>query len=186
MSALTEEDGKALLKIARDSVSYALLNKQYQLPQEVMRRFSERRGVFVTLHKDKELRGCIGFLQPVFPLGRAIAEAAKAAAFSDPRFKPLSKDELSEVSFEISVLTVPELISSKGEGCAGLINVGKDGLVVEMDGCSGLLLPQVAEENKLSVEEFLSCTCLKAGLPEDSWKDKRCRIYKFQAQIFSE
>jgi uncharacterized protein (TIGR00296 family) len=113
-------------------------------------------------------------------------EAAKAAAFWDPRFPALEKDELSSITIEISVLTKPEEIKSGKEKLADSIKIGKDGLIVNFQGYSGLLLPQVPVEWKWNSEEFIKQTCLKAGLHPNVWKNPECRFFKFQAQIFSE
>lgn len=140
---------------------------------------TEKRGVFVTL-KDPDLRGCIGFPSPVMPLGDAIMEAAIAAA-NDPRFPPLREDELEKLKIEVSVLTVPETLKDPSPN---KIKVGRDGLIIEHHGRSGLLLPQVATEHHMTSFEFLEAVCQKAGLPPGSWKD--ATIKTFRAKIFSE
>jgi hypothetical protein len=184
---LTKADGKALLKVARDAVASVFSNTPYNLPQKLSQRFSEKRGVFVTIYQGKELRGCIGFPEPVYALGEAVIEAARAAAFRDPRFMALTAEELPKVRFEVSVLSVPELVSvNRPEDYLHKIKVGEDGLIVRMGMNSGLLLPQVAQEHNWSAEEFLCNTCQKAGLALDEWRDKNCRVYRFQAQVFSE
>jgi len=162
-------DGKLLIKLARESIS------------------SYWQGVFVTLYKNKQLRGCIGFPEPIFPLFEAIIKAARSAAFEDPRFPPLQKEELKHIKIEVSVLTVPALIKvKKPEDYLKKIKIGKDGLIIRSTLGSGLLLPQVATEYKWGVEEFLRHLCEKARLKQNAWKDKNNQIYKFQAQIFKE
>jgi len=175
------EQGKILVKFARNSIASYFENKNIKLPEG----FSDKQGVFVTLHSypDKQLRGCIGFPEPIFALKEGIFRAARAAAFSDPRFRPLEKNELNQVIVEISVLTKPELI--KGDYLKE-IEIGKDGLIVRSDFNSGLLLPQVFPEWNVDVKGALEMTCNKAGLNKDCWKDKKCKFYKFQAEIFSE
>lgn len=184
---LSLADGKELVKLAKDAVSSHFSGKELKVSKEIQRKFSGKRGVFVTLTKDKELRGCIGFTEPYFQLWDAVIKAAQSAAFSDPRFSPLGKDELKDISFEVSVLTEPELIEvEKPEEYLTKIKIGKDGLIIRGLYGSGLLLPQVATEWKWDVKEFLRNTCLKAGLQPEDWKNLNNKIYKFQAQIFSE
>jgi hypothetical protein len=184
---LSLAEGRELVKLAKDAVSSHFSGEEMRISKEIQRKFAEKRGVFVTLTKDKELRGCIGFIEPYFPLWDSVVKAAQSAAFADPRFIPLGKDELKDVKFEISVLTEPELIEvKKPEEYIKKIKIGKDGLIIRGLYGSGLLLPQVAIEWKWDVKEFLRNTCLKAGLQPDDWKNLNNKIYKFQAQIFSE
>ena len=182
---LSLEQGKKLVQAARKAVTSKIEEKHFELEG-----FREPSGVFVTIHgyPGNELRGCIGFPEPIFPLNRALVQAARAAAFSDPRFRPLQKEDLDNVIFEVSILTKPELIKvKKSEDYKKEIEIGKDGLVAECEGYRGLLLPQVAPEHSMDQEEFLCCTCEKAGLSSEAWKDvKSVRIYKFQTQIFKE
>jgi len=177
--------GKLLIKLARDSISsYFLRNEPDTSP---VQGFSHTQGVFVTLYKNNQLRGCIGFPEPVFSLCEAIIKSARSAAFEDPRFPPLQKEELKDIRIEISVLTVPKLIEvKKPEDYLKEIKIGKDGLIIRSSHGSGLLLPQVATEYKWGVEEFLGHLCEKAWLKQDAWKDTTNRIYRFQAQIFKE
>jgi len=143
--------------------------------------------VFVTLNIDGELRGCIGFPEPVLPLYEAVIESARSAAFSDPRFMPLSKEEFDKVHIELSVLTVPELIKvKKSEDYLNKIKIGSDGLIIRGEYGSGLLLPQVFTEYKCNPKKALEMTCQKAGLSSDAWKDLKNKIFKFQAHIFEE
>lgn len=182
-----KEDGKKLIKIARDSIAAYFNKKELSFSDEDKERFKEKLGVFVTLKIDDELRGCIGFVEGVNPLYEAIADAANAAAFSDPRFMPLTTEEFEKVKVEVSVLTKPELIDvKKPEEYMEKIKVGEDGLIVKSSYGSGLLLPQVAVEWKWDVKEFLENSCQKAGLSKDAWKDLENKIYKFQAEIFTE
>ena len=179
--------GKKLIKLARDSISSVFSDTEFKVKDEFKKEFSEELGVFVTLNKHGELRGCIGFPEPTYPLYRGVVEAAKSAAFSDPRFNVLDEDELGDVTAEISVLTKPkQVIVDKAEDYVKKIKVGRDGLIVRSAFGSGLLLPQVATEYKWDSKTFLEQTCNKAGLPIDMWKDNRCKIYSFQSQVFSE
>lgn len=180
----TLEQGKKLVKLARNSVEFYFLKKEISSKE-----FPEKRGVFVTLqtYPYNQLRGCIGFPEPIFPLGEAIIKAARAAAFSDPRFLPLKEEELNSIIFEVSVLTLPDLIKvKKSEEYFKKIEIGKDGLSVECEGIKALLLPQVFQRGKTTVEQALEMLMQKAGLVMETWKEKNCKIYKFQAQIFSE
>lgn len=182
---LTSAQGKKLLRLARNSIKYHFTGKELVYTSEY-REFKEKRGVFVTLTKHGDLRGCIGFPYPYKPLADAVVEAAKAAAFQDTRFKPLEEKELEKVKIEISVLTQPQEIRAKGLDILKEITIGKDGLIVHFSGFSGLLLPQVAKEHKWDTLRFLEATCNKAGLTNNTWLHPQCHIYKFQAQVFSE
>ena len=181
-------DKKLLLELARESIKTYFKGEKPGKPiLEKVKHLSERRGVFVTLHKDGELRGCIGFPMPVHSLNTAIIEAARSAAFHDPRFPPLEEDELDRVEIEISVLTLPQEIKvSHPNEYLDRIRIGEDGLIVQGPFGSGLLLPQVAVENNFNVQKFLNCLCQKAGMGFNCWKDLNNRISKFQAIIFSE
>lgn len=185
---LSLSKGSELVRLARNSIKTAFENKKINSSE--IKKYIRKQGVFVTLHAfpSSELRGCIGFIQPALPLGKAILDAARAAAFSDPRFMPLQESELDNVIIEISVLTEPEEISVKvhKEKILKEIRVGADGLIVSSGSYFGLLLPQVAVEQGWQAQEFLENTCMKAGLNKDAWKQQNCRILKFQAQIFSE
>jgi uncharacterized protein (TIGR00296 family) len=144
-------------------------------------------GVFVTLNKSGELRGCIGYPEPVMPLLNALIDASISAATRDPRFNPLTSGELDEIHVEVSVLTKPEIIEVKNPSeYVENVKIGDDGLIIEMGPYKGLLLPHVATEWNWSTEEFLSNTCMKAGLSPDCWLSGEARIYKFGSQIFEE
>ncbi|MBU4242139.1 MAG: TIGR00296 family protein [Nanoarchaeota archaeon] len=166
------DDGKKLIQLARASIK----NKDFSV-----KGFEEKRGVFVTLYSypEKELRGCIGFPEPVEKLKEAVKDAAKSAAFRDSRFKSISENE--EFVIEISILTEPKLAEDLEK-----IKIGKDGLIVDFRGQRGLLLPQVFVEWKADIKQALEMTCEKAGLKKDCYKEKNCKFYKFQAQIFAE
>jgi len=186
-SRLSLEQGAELLKLAKEAVLSEFSGKELKVSDEIKEKCSKEQGCFVTITKHGELRGCIGFPEPVYPLWKAVIEAARAAAFNDPRFPPLSKEELSEVRFELSVLTVPELIEvSKPEEYLEKIVIGEDGLIIRGYFGSGLLLPQVFTEYNCTPEMALEMTCQKAMLAPGSWRDLSNKVYKFQAQIFSE
>ncbi|MFH1240144.1 MAG: TIGR00296 family protein [Candidatus Diapherotrites archaeon] len=181
------EDAQKLVKVARKSIEYTLATGQ-KYKDDIPRKFLDKRGVFVTLEKfpSGELRGCIGFPEPVMPLWLGVIEAASSAAFSDTRFQQIDTHELDEITIEISVLTVPEEITVSKGRIAKHIEIGKDGLIIRKGYQSGLLLPQVGFEYNWTPEEFLQHTCQKAGLKSEAWKDDDTQIFKFQAQIFHE
>jgi len=182
-----KDSGKRLVKIARDSIASYFEKKDVSFSDEDKERFKEKLGVFVTLKIGDELRGCIGFVEGVSPLYEGVAGAAKSAAFSDPRFTPLTKDEFKKVRAEVSVLTKPELIDvEKAEDYMEKIKIGEDGLIIKGSHGSGLLLPQVPSEWGWNVKEFLENLCMKAGLNKDEWKELENKVYKFQAEVFEE
>jgi AmmeMemoRadiSam system protein A len=182
---LTPHDGELLLRIARSEIEYAVA----QTPKPKIHYFpvlDEKRGVFVTLTRGGQLRGCIGFPYPVMPLGEAIRQAAVAAALEDPRFRPVQADELGRISFEVTVLTVPVSVEGDPEQRPGKVAVGRHGLIIKGRGTSGLLLPQVATDYGWDAKTFLDHTCIKAGLPAGSWRDPRVELLTFEGQIFSD
>jgi uncharacterized protein (TIGR00296 family) len=182
---LTEKQGKDLIKFARQAITSKFKNKRAK--RLLDKDFDENRGVFVTLKKDGKLRGCIGFPEPILPLIDAVEKASLAAAFGDPRFEPLKESELKELNIELSVLTKPKLLEAKTpRGYIKKIKIGKHGLIVRRQLYSGLLLPQVATEHKMDAKGFLSHTCMKAGLPPDTWLDQETKVYTFECQIFHE
>jgi uncharacterized protein len=189
---LTIEEGKFLISLARNTVkAYLETGEAPKPPKETSKKLFEHCGVFVTInsvrHGEKELRGCIGYPYPTSPLVEAVIDSAVNAATEDPRFEPLSLDELGKVVFEVSVLTPPEQIEVKNpKEYLSKIKVGEDGLIVERGPYKGLLLPQVPVEWGWCEEEFLCQCCMKAGLPPDSWLTKDAKLYKFKAIIFDE
>ena len=181
------KEGQRLVEIARKELD-AYFKGQEQEKWDI-KGFDKRLGVFVSLHSypEKELRGCVGFPVAHMPLWKAVKEAAKAAAFEDIRFLSLTKEELDKIIIEISVLTKPELIEKENqEDIVAEIEIGKDGLILEYSGFSGLFLPQVPIEQKWNIRQYLENLCIKAGVSPKTWTNKSCKIYKFQAQIFSE
>ena len=180
--------GKRLIKLAKNSISSDFSDEDVNVTDDIKKEFSDVLGVFVTLNKNGELRGCIGYPEGVYPLYEGVVKAARSAAFSDPRFPPLEKEEFASITVEVSVLTKPEKIEAKSaDDYIKEIKIGRDGLIVRSIGGSGLLLPQVATEYKWDSKMFLGQTCVKAGLEPNSWQDiKLCKIYRFQSQVFSE
>ncbi len=192
---LRDEEGALAVRLAREAVRRGLAGR---VPGDPGRFFSgaslppvfdEPRGVFVTLRRarDGELRGCIGLPLPRSPLRIGLPEAAVAAALEDPRFPPLPRADLATTTVEVSVLTLPQELrgGSPAERLAEVV-VGRDGLIVELGGASGLLLPQVAVEQAWDAATLLAQTCVKAGLRPESWRSPAARVRRFEAEVFSE
>jgi len=189
---LTHEEGEYLVKLARRAAETYLTKRQIiPVPIDAPPKLKKQCGVFVTINtiqgKRHQLRGCIGIPYPTAPLGKAVIESAISSASQDPRFPPMSPDELDHVVFEVSVLTPPEPVKvEKPRDYCSEIKVGRDGLIVERTYCKGLLLPQVPVELGWDEETFLCECCVKAGLSPDSWLINGTKIYKFQAIVFEE
>lgn len=177
---MTAEQKRFLLTLARDTIRAALEGKplpQVEVKDEIL---AKPCGAFVTLHKDGALRGCIGSLIGEKPLYITVQEMALEAAFRDPRFPPLTKEELPSIEIEISVLSPLQRITNVEQ-----IEVGKHGIFLVKGFYRGVLLPQVATEYGWDRYTFLDHTCLKAGLPPGCWRSG-AEIYIFSAEIFSE
>ena len=187
-SKFSNEDGEILVKTARQVVTEYLKNRtKINLEQTFESNFSYNSGVFVTLNNPIGLRGCVGFALPDKKLYNALVDAAISAATEDPRFPPVTAKELEEITFEVTVLTPPEVIHVLDTvEYPSRIKVGKDGLMVKHGSNSGLLLPQVPVEYSWTEEEFLGYACEKAGLPRDCWKDKETEVQKFEGIVFKE
>ncbi|MHC1611280.1 MAG: TIGR00296 family protein [Candidatus Methanospirareceae archaeon] len=184
---LSEEEGKRGLELARTAIERYLRERiKLKAPDDLPPSFEERRGVFVTLNKFGNLRGCIGYPYPVFKLKEGIIEAAISAAVGDPRFPPVTEDEFKDVTIELTILSMPEELKVKPEELPEHIEIGRHGLIVKKGMYQGLLLPQVATEYKWSAEEFLCQTCWKAGLPQDAWLEEETEVSRFEGQIFKE
>jgi AmmeMemoRadiSam system protein A len=176
---LTKDDKATLYAIARTAIECGAVGKKppaLEIKSDILK---ENRGAFVSLHRHGNLRGCIGHIQPTRPLYKTVQDMAIAAAFQDPRFEPVSLDEIDELDIEISVLTPMKKIENIQE-----IEVGKHGLYMVNNIYHGLLLPQVATNYGWNKKTFLEHTCVKAGLPQDAWTDKNTEIYIFSADIF--
>ncbi len=188
MSDFTLEEGALLVRSARQSILDYYDNKKAK-PAQGSPKFSELRGVFVTLSTfpKEELRGCIGFVRPDRPLNEAVAQAARFAAFEDTRFEPVKKSEMDAIVVEISVLTVPKPIASQeASGRLKAVHIGTDGLILQYGRASGLLLPQVALEWNFTSQSFLEALCEKAGLPKEMWKSPSAKLWTFGAEIYNE
>ena len=177
---LTDQEKTALLRIAREAVAAETANRSFSPPMSTVTH--EATGVFVTLKRRGELRGCIGTLQCRAALAEEVARTARESATQDPRFPPVSPDEVTELSVEISVLGPLEPIAPAAPDA---IVIGRHGLVVEHGMRRGLLLPQVATEWGWTIEQFLRQTCRKAGLPDDDWQ-RAAQVYRFEAEVFGE
>ena len=188
--AVSLDEGRILVRLAREAISrYLAERKVIQPPADTPANLLKKRGVFVTLtnHASGELRGCIGFPEPVEKLASATITSAIEAATEDPRFPAVSPEELDEdMIVEVSVLTAPKEIEAPRKEIPEHICIGADGLIVGRGPQRGLLLPQVAVEWGWDREEFLAHCCLKAGLPPDEWLLEGTKVHKFQAVIFKE
>jgi AmmeMemoRadiSam system protein A len=178
---LTPEEKKYLLNLSRKIISSNSEGRSFQEEDYFSASLKLKTGLFVTLRKSHQLRGCIGYVEGIKPLQKAVAEMSVAAAFEDPRFPSVNKDEVENIEIEISVLSPLETISDTTQ-----IEIGKHGLIIEQGLMRGLLLPQVAIEYDWDVLTFLEQTCQKAGLSADAWKDESTKIQIFSAEIFSE
>ena len=185
---LSDSDGVFLVKTARMAVTEFLsTGKKMKLESEREKKFSFNSGVFVTLNNADGLRGCIGFPMPDKKLSNGIIDAAIAAATEDPRFSPVKINEMSDIVFEVTVLTPPvEITVTDPMEYLEKIKVGRDGLIIRSSFSSGLLLPQVPVEYGWNVEEFLQHTCEKAGLEKDTWKNEKVKIEKFEGIVYKE
>jgi uncharacterized protein (TIGR00296 family) len=185
MTQLSDAEGREALSLARRTVEAAVRREPYDRgPLAPV--FDERRGVFVTLTENGQLRGCIGLPFPIAPLADAIVEAGSSAALQDPRFSPVRPAELPQLRVEVTVLTMPAPIPGPAEKRADQVEVGRHGLIVRGQGSSGLLLPQVATEYGWTSTEFLDQTCRKAGLRTGCWRTPEVEVSVFEGQIFHE
>jgi AmmeMemoRadiSam system protein B/AmmeMemoRadiSam system protein A len=169
---------KELLQLADSAINQFIKEKKVIDYKTQNPDLLTRKGAFVTLKKKGSLRGCIGFIEPVFPLYETVIRAAIYAACQDQRFPPVTADELRDLEIEISVLTIPKRISDPLQ-----IEVGKHGLIISKGDHKGILLPQVPVENNWLREEFLERACLKAGLPRNAWTSG-AEIYIFETIVF--
>lgn len=178
---LSEKQKKLLLEIARDSIRNKVLgtlHADYDIDDPIL---ETECGAFVTIHSKGDLRGCIGNIITETPLWRTVSNMAVQASTADPRFPPVSADELDKIDIEISALSPLWKTDDLNE-----IEVGKHGILIKKGFNQGLLLPQVAVENGFDRMKFLEHTCIKAGLPGDCYKSGDCEIYLFSATVFGE
>lgn len=177
MPSLSEDERRAILELARQSLREAVCQHRILSSFPMDGIFGSVCGVFVSLHVEGKLRGCIGMIEPNEPLGMSIAQCAASAALHDPRFAPMREEEVEHTDIEVSVLSPLQVIRAEE------IKIGKHGLLIEQGRHRGLLLPQVATEHGLNAERFLEETCRKAGLPRDAWKSEEIAIYGFTSEI---
>ena len=177
-SEFSPKERALLLRLAHDSILAALEGREIPLDPPTPH-LAEPRGAFPTLHLNGQLRGCVGFVLPVSSVYRAVADTARAAAFEDGRFHPVTPAEARHLEIELSILSPPQVVS------AGAVEVGRHGLLISMAGRRGLLLPQVPTEHQWDRITFLKQTCRKAGLPLDAWKNG-ATIEAFTAEVFAE
>ena len=186
-------DGKYLVKLARRAVEAKLVNGETIKPEPCTPQYLFRPGmVFTTIetfegYERRSLRGCIGFLQPVYPLVEAVIRSALEAAFNDPRFYPLEKRELDIVTFEVAVLSLPKPVDVANKwDLPKKIVIGRHGLVARRGWFQGTLLPQVPVEYCWDEETFLAETCMKAGMGPDCWLDHATEILIYEGRVFRE
>jgi AmmeMemoRadiSam system protein A len=172
------EERASLLRLAHDSISSALERRKISLEPPTPH-FAEHRGAFSSLYLRGELRGCVGYVLPNCSLYRAVAETARAAAFDDNRFSPVTAEEALHLEIELSILSRPQPIAAEE------VEVGRHGLLISLHGRRGLLLPQVPVERSWDRATFLGQTCRKAGLPLDAWRSGAI-IEGFTAEVFGE
>ena len=186
--SLSDEDGQILVRTARLAVTeYLKKGKKIQLSNEIKSKFSYKSGVFVTLNKEENLRGCIGFPTPDRILHQSLVDAAIASSTEDPRFPPVIYEELNEITFEVTTLTPPVQIKVNDPSeYPKMIKIGRDGLIIKWEFGAGLLLPQVPVEYEWNEEEFLGHACEKAGAPSSFWKRKNTMVLKFEGIVFKE
>ncbi|RLB43493.1 MAG: AmmeMemoRadiSam system protein A [Deltaproteobacteria bacterium] len=185
---LTEEQGKYLLKVARKTIENALLGRSEKEPEEqsLPAVFHERRGTFVTLTEHGNLRGCIGHIIPHESIIDGVRINAINAAFRDPRFRPLSRDELDQIKIEVSILTEPKPLEYKdAQDLLNKLRPGIDGVIIKKGFHEATFLPQVWEQLPRK-EDFLTHLCLKAGLDGDAWKRGDLEVSTYQVQAFEE
>jgi AmmeMemoRadiSam system protein A len=179
MSLLSNDDWLALMEIAQRAIATAILDGRiFDLPA-YSSALGEPRGAFVTLYRSGRLRGCVGQVESPGPLAEVVARSAMNAALYDPRFSPVTTEEVATLDIELSVLSTLQPISAEA------IIAGEHGLMVVRERNKGLLLPKVAAERQWSAQRFLEETCVKAGLPRDAWRDPGTQVLGFTAEVFS-
>lgn len=174
----SREERATLLRLAHESILAALEQRKISVEPPTAH-FAEGRGVFTSLYLHGELRGCVGYVLPVSPVYQAVAETARAAAFEDTRFSPLTREEAPHLQIELSILSPPQATRAEE------IEIGRHGLLVSMGGYRGLLLPQVPLEHNWDRVTFLEQTCHKAGLPHNAWQ-QGAKIEAFTAEVFGD
>jgi len=178
LGEFSPDERRVLLRLAHDAILSTLERREIRLDPPTDH-LSQPRGAFTSLYLRGELRGCVGYVLPVSPVYRAVADTARAAAFEDTRFQPVTPPEARELEIELSILSSPQPISGDA------VEIGRHGLLISTGGRRGLLLPQVPVEHNWDRITFLEQTCRKAGLALDAWQ-KGATIEAFTAEIFGE
>lgn len=176
---MTDAQKQTLLRLAREAILSRFDPSQPELPAEP--EFQAKRGLFVTLRLDGDLRGCIGLIQPRRSIAEEVVEMAREAAFGDPRFPPLRREELPRIEIEVSLLSEMIPVRDISE-----IVIGRDGLLLRQGFRSGVFLPQVPVEWNWDLQTYLSQLCRKAGLPDRAWKRDDAELFRFEAEVFGE
>jgi AmmeMemoRadiSam system protein A len=174
----TSEERAVLLKLAHESILSALEGREISLTAPSPH-LSEARGAFTTIYFQSLLRGCVGYVFPVTSLYRTVAETARAAAFEDTRFSPVTREEAPDLEVSLSILSPLKAVGPEE------VEIGLHGLVIAQGGHRGLLLPQVPVEHQWDRVTFLEQTCRKAGLPPDAWKTG-ATLQAFTAEVFGD
>ena len=184
---LTKEEGRYLLQVARKTIEKALFKQEGEIEMEpTSEKYQEKRGTFVTLNSDGNLRGCIGHIIPNETLIEGIRINAINAAFRDPRFPPLNKKEWPHIKIEISILTEPKPLAYKNaDDLLAKLRPGIDGVILKKDYRQSTFLPQVWEQLP-DKEEFLTHLCLKGGMNAYAWKKEKLEVSTYQVQAFEE
>ncbi len=188
---LNRDDQRILLGVARTVLDHFVKHGETLGADRfaVTEAVREPRGAFVTLRKGDELRGCIGYTANTLPLVQTVCDSVIRSASHDPRFDPITEDELPNTSIEISALGFGDTPDSPfiRIGSAEELVIGRDGVYAEWeDGRGALLLPQVATDRNWNVDQFLAALCGKAGKPPNAWKDRGAKLHRFTAQAFEE
>jgi AmmeMemoRadiSam system protein A len=180
--SLNSQEKKQLLEIARKSVESAVKeDKLFEISGDLSPNLAQDRGAFVTIRKNGELRGCVGYTAALQPLALTVRDVAAIAALSDTRFRPVTPDELSQLQYEVSVLSPFHRVLDINQ-----IRVGEHGLLMKNGSYEGLLLPQVASEQRWDRKMLLAQTAVKAGLPANAWRSEDTDIFMFSALVFGE
>jgi AmmeMemoRadiSam system protein A len=174
----SSEERRLLLSLAHEAILSAVENREIaELPRT--KHFEEARGVFTTIYLNNSLRGCVGYVFPVKPLYDTVIDTARASAFEDMRFPPVTPEEAPRLEVSLSILSPLQVVSAEH------VEIGRHGLLITQHGRRGLLLPQVPIEHGWDRDTFLEQTCQKAGLPVDAWKHG-ARIEAFSAEVFGD
>lgn len=183
---MQKKEQEKLKELARNTIASELGLESEKFTEDDFSEplYLQERGVFVTLEINGQLRGCIGNIEPVYPLWEAVKNNAREAAFGDPRFSPLTQDEFEDVDIEISVLTVPKKLEyDSPEDLLSKLRPGEDGVVLQMGMYKSTYLPQVWDDIK-EKDYFLSSLAMKGGLDPEAWKDKDCEIFTYEVEKF--